>query len=267
MLDLNSDLLLNASNIAIRAGSEIMKFYSENPEIITKKDNSPITQADLSSNKIIIEDLKRIDETIPILSEETLIDWQERKRWNKYWLVDPLDGTKEFIKKNGEFTVNIAFIDNKKPLMGIIYAPAKSLLYFAKKNYGEFKIFSSAELTNLEDSQSIKISYNNPEDNIRVISSRSHSNDVLESWINKKLNKYTLITSGSSLKFCEIAEGNADIYPRFGHTSEWDIAAGHIILEEAGGVIKDIDGNQILYNNKETLINPEFIATNNLKLI
>ena len=104
-------------------------------------------------------------------------------------------------------------------------------------------------------------------DSIRVISSRSHSNDVLESWINKKLNKYTLITSGSSLKFCEIAEGNADIYPRFGHTSEWDIAAGHIILEEAGGVIKDIDGNQILYNNKETLINPEFIATNNLKLI
>ena len=267
MLDLNSDLLLKISNIAIRAGSEIMKFYSEDPEIFTKKDNSPLTLADLSSNKIIIEELKKIDETIPILSEETLIDWQERKRWNKYWLVDPLDGTKEFIKKNGEFTVNIAFIDNNKPLMGIIYAPAKSLLYFAKKNYGAFKIFSSAELTNLEDSQSIKISYNNPEDNIRVISSRSHSNDVLESWINKKLNKYTLIISGSSLKFCEIAEGNADIYPRFGHTSEWDIAAGHIILEEAGGVIKDIEGNQILYNNKESLINPEFIATNNLNLI
>ncbi len=204
MLDLNSDLLLNVSNIAIRAGSEIMKFYSEDPEIFTKNDNSPLTQADLSSNQIIIEELKKIDETIPIL-----------------------------------------------------------------RNYGAFKIFSSAELKNFEDSQSIKISYNNPEDNIRVISSRSHSNDVLESWMNKKFNKYTLIISGSSLKFCEIAEGNADIYPRFGHTSEWDIAAGHIILEEAGGVIKDIDGNQILYkyNNKETLINPDFIATNNLKLI
>ena len=110
MLDLNSDLLLKVSNIAIRAGSEIMKFYIEDPEIFTKKDNSPLTQADLSSNKIIIEELKKIDNTIPILSEETLIDWQERKRWNKYWLVDPLDGTKEFIKKNGEFTVNIAFI-------------------------------------------------------------------------------------------------------------------------------------------------------------
>ena len=141
MLDLNSDLLLKASNIAIRAGSEIMKFYSEDPEIFTKKDNSPLTQADLSSNKIIIEELKKIDETIPILSEETLIDWQERKRWNKYWLVDPLDGTKEFIKKNGEFTVNIAFIDNNKPLMGIIYAPAKSLLYFAKKITVHLKFF------------------------------------------------------------------------------------------------------------------------------
>ena len=179
MLNLNSDLLLNASNIAIRAGSEIMKYYLEDLAISTKKDNSPLTQADLSSNKIIIEELKKIDETIPILSEETLINWQERKKWNKYWLIDPLDGTKEFIKKNGEFTVNIAFIDNNKPIMGIIYAPAKSLLYFAKKNYGAFKIFSSAELTNLEDSQSIKISYNNPENNIRVISSRSHSNDIL----------------------------------------------------------------------------------------
>ena len=137
-----------------------------------------------------------------------------------------------------------------------------SLLYFAKKNYGSFKIFSSAELTNLEDSQSIKVSYNNPEDNIRVISSRSHSNDVLETWINKKLNKYTLITSGSSLKFCLIAKGDADFYPRFGPTSEWDTAAAQAVVEQAGGLVLKINGEPLLYNTKENILNPDFVVIN-----
>lgn len=264
MLDLNSDLLLKVSNIAIQAGSEIMKYYPADNEIITKVDNSPLTQADLSSNNLIIKELRKINQTTLILSEESLVDWVERKQWNQYWLIDPLDGTKEFINKNGEFTVNIALIEQHKPILGIIYAPTKSLLYFAKKNYGAFKIFSSSQLVNLDEAQSISISQNQINNNIRIIGSRSHSNDIFKSWIKERFNKYNLITKGSSIKFCEIAEGKADIYPRFGATSEWDIAAGHIILEEAGGFLKDIGGNNILYNNKESLINPEFIATNNL---
>ena len=263
----DNQLLLKVSNIAIQAGIKIMEYYTNNIEVLKKEDNSPITKADLAANSFIINEIKKIDSYIPILSEESSIDWYERKKWNKYWLIDPLDGTKEFINKNGEFTVNIALIENNNSVLGIIYAPAKSLLYFAKKNYGAFKIFSSSEIDNLNEAKPIKVLKNVMNSNARIIGSRSHSNKVFDSWLSQKFSKYTLITKGSSLKFCEIAEGKADIYPRFGPTSEWDIAAGHIILEEAGGFLKDIKGNKILYNTKESLINPEFIASSNTDLI
>tara|TARA_Y100000590_G_C15599080_1_gene969269 strand:- start:295 stop:1092 length:798 start_codon:yes stop_codon:yes gene_type:complete len=253
--------LLNVSNIAIKAGMKIMEYYSKDINFDKKEDNSPITKADLASNSHIINELNRIDNSIPILSEESIVDWQERKTWKKYWLIDPLDGTKEFINKNGEFTVNIAMIENSNSVLGIIYAPAKSILYFAKKNLGAFKVFTSSELKNFENIKPITTSKNFNKDNVRIIGSRSHSNKFSEKWIKENFKKYSLITKGSSLKFCEIADGNADIYPRFGPTSEWDIAAGHIILEEAGGKIEDTNRNKILYNQKESLINPEFIAS------
>ena len=260
----DNQLLLQVSNIAISAGFKIMEYYKEDIIVSKKEDNSPITKADLDANDLISRELKKIEKNLPVLSEESLVSWNERKNWDKYWLVDPLDGTKEFINKNDEFTVNISLIENNRPVMGIIYAPALSLLYFAKKNIGSFKIKSSSNINNFEDAKAIKVLIKNKS---RIIGSRSHSNKDFISWVKKRFKNYDLIKKGSSLKFCEIAEGQADIYPRFGPTSEWDIAAGHIILEEAGGFIKDTKGNNILYNTKESLINPEFIASNNNDLI
>jgi len=267
MLSQDKHLLLKLSNIAIQAGIKIMEFYKTDFKVEKKKDNTPITKADLAANSIIVEELKKIDENIPILSEESVVEWKDRKQWEKYWLVDPIDGTKEFINKNGEFSVNIAMIEKNNSILGIIYAPAKSMLYFAKKNFGAFKISSSSLLNNLDNAVLIKTSTLNIKDRIRVITSRSHSNNYLDSWAKKKFYNYELISKGSSLKFCEIAEGNAEVYPRFGSTSEWDIAAGHAIIEEAGGKLKDLNGNRIFYNTKESLINSDFIASNGIDII
>ena len=261
---INIKLLESVGFISILAGKKVMEIYSQEFEVDEKKPNHPVTKADLKSHNIIKKSLENLLEDTEFFSEESeFISWEKRKKWKKYWLVDPLDGTKEFINKNGEFTVNIALIDNNLPLLGIIYAPVKSLLYFAKKNQGSYKLLSTNQLTNLDNATTIKTTKNIEENNIRIIGSKSHSNKLFNFWINKKFSNHTLSTKGSSLKFCEIAEGKADIYPRFGPTSEWDIAAGHIVLEEAGGSIKDVKGNKILYNTKDSLINPDFIASAN----
>ena len=259
-----NNLLLDLCNISIEAGHKIMEFYDKEFDITIKKDSSPLTKADLAANRLINHNLSSINKNIPILSEESLVDWNKRKTWTKYWLVDPLDGTKEFIKKNGEFTVNIALIENNKPVIGIIYLPAKSLLYYAKQNNGSFRINTIDRLESLHQAQNIKVKKNPEGDKVRIIGSRSHSNSKTREWILNNFNSYTNVSSGSSLKFCKIAEGKADIYPRFGPTSEWDIAAGHIILKEAGGQLLTLDNKEILYNTKDNLINPEFIASNNL---
>tara|TARA_Y100001936_G_C16033249_1_gene646933 strand:- start:176 stop:970 length:795 start_codon:yes stop_codon:yes gene_type:complete len=264
MMILENKLLLKISNIAISAGLEAMKFYNSYISVDKKLDNSPITKADLASNDLIKKELKKIEGYLPILTEESLVDWSERKKWNKYWLVDPLDGTKEFINKNGEFTINISLIENNKPILGVIYAPALSVLYCAQINFGSLKIKSSNNINNFNNSKIMSVSSKNK---VRILTSRSHANKNVNNWIDEKFKKYELVEKGSSLKFCEIADGNADIYPRFGPTSEWDIAAGHIILEEAGGFLRDIKGNNIIYNTKASLINPEFIAFNNSDLI
>ena len=261
MIDNNEKLILAVSNIAIQAGNIIMDQYNNDLEIISKQDKSPLTNADLQSNKFITQELKLLNNKIPILSEESLIEWNERKKWNTYWLIDPLDGTKEFINKNGEFTVNIALIENNKPILGVIYAPALSILYFAQKNLGSHKICCSNSLSTLVKSVRLNVNKKKKTDKIKVIGSRSHSNEKFKTWINENFHHYDIIQKGSSLKFCEIAEGVADIYPRFGFTSEWDIAAGQIILEEAGGNIICINNEQLSYNSKESLINPEFIAS------
>ncbi len=260
----NNDLLLKVCNIAIQAGEEILKYYNDDIEVTHKDDSSPLTKADLASNKIILNALHELDRTIPILSEESLVEWNQRKNWTTYWLVDPLDGTKEFIKKNGEFTVNIALIENNKSILGVIYTPVKSDLYFAKKNYGSFKINSSSKLIDLKEAKKIFVS--NQSSIKKIIGSRSHSNQDFDSWVNKNFPNPEIVQAGSSLKFCLIAEGVADIYPRFGPTSEWDIAAGHIIVDEAGGRVSTFENNEINYNSKEDLLNPQFYAIGNYKL-
>ena len=258
--------ILELLNIAIDSGREILKIYNNEIIVNSKEDKSPITQADINSNNLIVNRLKRLEPNIPILSEESLVSWENRKDWNKYWLIDPLDGTKEFINRNGEFTVNISLIENNYPIFGIIYSPVKSVLYYALKNNGCYKLKTNSNLSTLKDFDKINIK---KEKNIttKVIGSRSHSSKDFQNWVEKKFTNFELITIGSSLKFCILAEGEADIYPRLGPTSEWDIAAGHIILEEAGGKLLTIDNKDILYNTKEDILNPDFIAYGNLSKV
>ena len=258
--------LLKISNIAVEAGKIILDFYNKNVDITFKTDESPLTQADLASNKFITDSIKKMSPNIPILSEEEFVEWDIRKAWKKYWLIDPLDGTKEFIKKNGEFTVNIALIENNRPIIGVIYAPVSNELYFSKKNFGSYKILTNKKLNTLDNAKKISIKTEKT-NQVKIIGSRSHSNPLLQKWVSKNFNQFEILQKGSSLKFCLIAEGSADIYPRFGPTSEWDIAAGHIILEEAGGRLKSIDNEEILYNEKEDILNPNFFAYNNIDFI
>ena len=260
----NNELLLEICKISTLAGDEILQIYNDKIEVVQKKDLSPLTKADIASNKIILRSLEAIDNSIPVLSEESLVNWNKRKKWNKYWLVDPLDGTKEFIKKNGEFTVNIALIENNKPILGVIYVPTKSILYFAQKNFGSFKINNNTEFKNLDGAKKIFVS--NKKIIERVIGSRSHSNQYFDDWIKNNFPNTEIVQAGSSYKFCLIAEGSADIYPRFGPTSEWDIAAGHIIVNEAGGEVRTFDNTGINYNTKEDLINPHFYAIGKFKI-
>ena len=248
-------------NIAIQAGLIINTYYKSKPEVSFKEDRSPLTEADLASNKFIINSLSGLDKDIPILSEESLVDWNVRKNWTRYWLVDPLDGTKEFINQNGEFTVNIALIENNEPIIGVIYAPALFILYYASKDKGAYKLFCDQKINSLSDSTRIQTNHKKSSEHLKVFKSRSHSNEEFENWVKNNSDDYELIEKGSSIKFCKLAEGQADLYPRFGSTSEWDIAAGHIILTEAGGELESVDHKKILYNNKESVINPHFIAS------
>ena len=263
---LSKENLLEIVNISVDAGEVILNYYNEDVDVIYKDDESPLTKADLASHKIITDSIKKITPDIPILSEEEFIDWKIRKKWKKYWLIDPLDGTKEFIKKNDEFTVNIALIENNRPILGVIYTPALNELFYSIKNFGSYKILTKKKLNTLKEAK--RISINKKKSNkIKIVGSRSHSNPILDKWVNKNFNEFDILQKGSSLKFCLIAEGSADIYPRFGPTSEWDIAAGHIILEEAGGKLKSIENKEILYNEKENILNPDFFAYGNIDFV
>ncbi len=261
IVNLDDQSFLGLCNIAIEAGLIINKHYKTKIDISFKEDQSPLTAADLDSNQHITKSLLKTYPDIPILSEESFIGWNLRKDWTTYWLIDPLDGTKEFINQRAEFTVNIALIENNEPVLGVIYAPALSVLYYAGKNNGSYKLACDQTINSLSDSTKIRTSHKKNSDHFYVFKSRSHSNDEFESWVENNVDDYELIQKGSSIKFCEIAEGKVDLYPRFGSTSEWDTAAGHIILVEAGGEIKSINDEKILYNNKESVINPPFIAS------
>ncbi|MBW3113786.1 MULTISPECIES: 3'(2'),5'-bisphosphate nucleotidase CysQ [Bacillaceae] len=247
-------MLDQVKKIAIIAGKEIMSIYKKDFKIDFKKDDSPLTTADQLSHHLIIKELTDCWANIPILSEEgASIPYHERSGWETFWLVDPLDGTKEFIKKNNEFTVNIALIHNGAPVLGVIYAPALDTLYYAKKNVGAFKQIGANKPISLPN---VSVT-----DHKSVVTSRSHLSEETISYLNelkKKEGKLETITVGSSLKFCLIAEGAAHYYPRLAPTMEWDTAAGQIILEEAGGaVIVQNTGSKLMYN-KYHLTNPSF---------
>ena len=246
-------------NIAQKAGNEIMKIYQQDFEVDYKKDNSPLTKADIKSNEIITESLKDLYPEIPILSEENKeVPYNIRRNWEYFWLIDPLDGTKEFVKKNGEFTVNIALIYKNMPVLGVIYAPVLDLLYYAQKDQGAFKQDKNKK------SQRLPI-YNYPDNHtLKVIVSKSHYNQETKEFVNNLKSQYEkieFINIGSSLKLCLIAEGKADIYPRLAPTMEWDIAAGQTIVEESKGRIIKYKTEESIKYNKQNLLNPYFIAT------
>lgn len=257
---LNKETIQSVIDIANLAGDAIMSIYNTDFDYQLKDDNSPLTKADIASNQIIINELERMNPSYPILSEESSeIEFDERSQWDKYWLVDPLDGTKEFLKKNGEFTVNIAFIENNTPVFGVIRVPAKSVTYWGGNGIGSMKKIDGKEV------EKINVS-NIKSEKLKVISSRSHKNEILSLYLNK-LGSIEEVNVGSSLKFCLLAEGKADFYPRLGPTSEWDTAAGEAILKYSGGYVLSDNGDKISYNSSESLLNPNFLASSNLKLI
>ena len=235
-----------------RAGTAIMRIYDGDFAVQRKVDNSPLTLADLESQRIIIEALKHLTPDIPILSEESAqAPWAERQSWQELWVVDPLDGTREFVKRNGEFTVNIALVVDHEAVLGIVAAPAQGLLYWGAAGVGAF--------SRHRDAPQCRIHTCPPQTPLRVGGSRSHTSPETASYL-ARLGPHVMTGMGSSLKFCLIAEGKADLYPRFGPTSEWDTAAGQALLETAGGHVTRLGGHRLRYNCRETVINGDFVA-------
>ena len=262
---MNINLIL-AIRAAIEAGKAILDIYQTDFSIEYKDDTSPLTLADKKANDIILRHLKETN--IPVLSEEgRSIPYQERKLWNQLWIVDPLDGTKEFIKKNGEFTVNIALIKNQEPVLGVVYAPVLDELYFSDEELGAYKLENTIKKTdNLDNliALSSKLPLNISKSYFGIVASRSHLTPETTSYIDKIKkghNAIKIISKGSSLKLVMVAEGIADVYPRFAPTSEWDTAAGHAIVLASGGRVVQAN-NQIkdLIYNKEDILNPWFIV-------
>ena len=260
----NSIRIEDIVTIAKSAGDAIMEIYNRDFSIEYKEDKSPLTEADLASNEIIIKGLNALNSTlniqhptfksIPILSEEGKeISYEERKNWEYFWLIDPIDGTKEFIKKNGEFTVNIALIHKDTPVLGVVYAPALGDMYKAKKGNGAFK-----------NEQKLPLEINEtPEKSLRVVASKSHLSEETQAFIDevaKGTESIEQVSKGSSLKLVMIAEGSADIYPRLAPTMEWDTAAADAVVREAGKMTYQFENNSALVYNKENLLNPWFIV-------
>ncbi len=254
-------LIEEVRKIAFAAGEEILDVYKDEASfgVEAKSDDSPLTIADQRANKLICDRLFELDSSIPIISEENkAIDYDVRKEFSYFWMVDPLDGTKEFIKRNGEFTVNIALIHQNKSVAGVVYVPVSNKMYWGIEGKGAWST----------DSQNImRLKANNysmEDEGLSVVCSRSHLNEETSAFLDK-MNHPKTVSKGSSLKFLTIAEGNADVYPRLAPTMEWDTAAAQIILEEASGKVVRADDNSPLLYNKEILTNPHFIAYGSLK--
>ena len=253
-----NNLIESLISISKAAGNEILKIYDlDDVGVSHKKDNSPLTLADKASNEIICSKLKKLTPHIPVLSEEGKdVSFNKRKAWDTFWLIDPLDGTKEFIKKNGEFSVNIALINHFKPILGIVYAPVLDTIWYGSASEGSFKIIKNKK------PEKINVLKSKEDETIKVVSSRSHSNNIKLGKFLIDYPKHELIFMGSSIKICLVADGSAHMYPRLGPTMEWDTAAAHAVVKFAGGNIFDMDNQNELSYNKENLLNPSFLVNN-----
>jgi len=267
--DILKNLLYDAIYASIEAGKEIMEVY-ESGDLKTelKEDRTPLTQADLRSNEVINSCLAKSG--FPILSEEGAgIPYGDRKGWSYFWMIDPLDGTKEFIKRNGEFTVNIAFIHNRSPIMGVIYTPVQKLLYFGLREMGAYRLMLinkdlPSDLSNCI-SQADRLPFKKREEVVKVVGSRSHMSQETLDFIDNLKKRYQnleIVSKGSSLKICLVAEGSAQFYPRLGPTMEWDTAAGQAIAEAAGCSMLQFNTQTPVVYNKEDLLNPWFVVEN-----
>ncbi|WP_373531779.1 3'(2'),5'-bisphosphate nucleotidase CysQ [Vampirovibrio sp.] len=256
-LQLDTTSLQAVIAIARQAGQAIMAVYEGGFELEYKSDNSPLTTADQRSHDIIEAGLSALFPSLPILSEESKqVPYEIRKNWECFWLVDPLDGTKEFIKRNGEFTVNIALISSGRAIAGVVYLPAQDILYFAVEGEGSYKMDQSG-------TTKLPLINRSNQDRLTVIGSRSHHSDAMEAFITRQKQSYQhvhLQPAGSSLKFCLVAEGTVDLYPRLAPTMEWDTAAAHVIARESGKSVIHYETGQELVYNKENLQNPWFIC-------
>jgi 3'(2'), 5'-bisphosphate nucleotidase len=257
--DLLDSLLQPVSVIAREAGAAILEVYRRDDHGVQRKaDESPLTAADLAAHHLIHSALRALTPELPVLSEESAaVPWSLRQTWSRYWLVDPLDGTKEFINRNGEFTVNIALVDNGVPVLGIVYVPTLDLLYSGAQGLGALKE-ERGQRMRITTAQLVP-----GQKQLRVVASRRHGGDELEAWLARlrvRFPKLELVSMGSSLKICLVAEGRADIYPRLAPTSEWDTAAAQAVLEAAGGILTDTAFQPYRYNRKEELLNPHFLA-------
>ena len=249
-----AQLLPDIIGIAREASNAILKVYNSDFAITDKADQSPLTAADITAHNIICKGLEILAPNIPILSEESVsLPWTERKTWGTYWLVDPLDGTREFIKRNGEFTVNIALIHEHKPVLGVVYVPVDHSCYFASIDHGAWKMDNNTAIRRIHTRSTSS-------EHIIVAGSRSHGSERQKQFFESLGPSTETIIIGSSLKFCLLAEGKIDIYPRFGPTSEWDSAAAHCVVEQAGGCVTDLKLQTLLYNTKDSILNPDFLV-------
>lgn len=250
---LSLELVQEVVTLARDAGARILEIYETDFSVRKKADRSPLTAADLAAHTVIDAGLAMITPDLPILSEESAeADYAVRSQWRRYWLIDPLDGTREFVKRNGEFTVNIALIDGHEPVLGVVHVPVSGVSYYAVRGLGAFK----------QEPGQIPVSIQvraHPEGRLIVTGSRSHGTDATRKFI-ANLGDVEVIGIGSALKSCLVAEGRADLYPRFGPTSEWDTAAAQCIVEEAGGRVTDVHLNPLRYNTKRSLLNPHFLV-------
>lgn len=246
-------LLPGVLDAVAKASAAILEVYASGHEVEYKADESPITRADRLAHEILARELARLAPGIPMLSEEAEAahDFAVRGGWSELWLVDPLDGTKEFIGRNGEFTVNVALIRGHRPVLGVVAAPAVGLTYYAAEDHGAFRVQGKL---GPEPIHARRVA-----EPLVVVGSRSHRGDSLDGLL-AKLGPYQLRPMGSALKFCLVAEGTADFYPRLGPTSEWDTAAAQAVLEVAGGAVTTLDGSPLRYNLRNSLLNPHFIA-------
>ncbi|MGD2084019.1 MAG: 3'(2'),5'-bisphosphate nucleotidase CysQ [Chromatiales bacterium] len=245
-------LLAPAVEIARRAGDAILEIYNTDFDVEQKADRSPLTEADMAAHRTIVSALAALTPEIPVLSEESsTVPFEERRQWSRYWLVDPLDGTREFIKRNGEFTVNIALVEDGRPVLGVVYVPVSGVAY-----YGSGGRAFRQRAGDRPEPIAVAAHHHRP---VRVAGSRSHAGDSLKRFL-ANLGDHEILSMGSSLKLCLVAEGVADLYPRLGPTSEWDTAAAQAVVEAAGGRVTDTAMRPLRYNAKDSLLNPHFIV-------